>query len=125
MAHDTPPMKAPSLYAALLLFPLFNGGYWRGVARFGSGFGIVYLEAMAHHKPCLAARVGGAPEVVLNEETGLVVSPTWEAVRDGLARLTDPALRKRLGEAGYRRLWSRYTYPEFARYSHQMFARLT
>ena len=89
------------------------------------GFGIVYLEAMAHHKPCLAARVGGAPEVVLNEETGLVVSPTWEAVREGLARLTDPALRKRLGQAGYRRLGSRFTYPEFARHAHQMFGRLT
>ncbi|MCK6517240.1 DUF1189 family protein [Myxococcota bacterium] len=46
MAHDTPPMKAPSLYAALLLFPLLNGGYWRGVARWGSGFGIVYLHVM-------------------------------------------------------------------------------
>ena len=30
----------------------------------GEGFGLVYLEAMAHGKPCLAARAGGAPEVV-------------------------------------------------------------
>ena len=28
------------------------------------GFGIAYLEAMAHGRPCLAARAGGAPEVV-------------------------------------------------------------
>jgi glycosyltransferase involved in cell wall biosynthesis len=28
------------------------------------GFGVAYLEAMAHGKPCLAARAGGAPEVV-------------------------------------------------------------
>ena len=28
------------------------------------GFGLVYLEAMAHGKPCVAADAGGAPEVV-------------------------------------------------------------
>lgn len=36
------------------------------------GFGLVYLEAMAHGKPCLAARAGGAPEVV-NSEVGALV----------------------------------------------------
>jgi glycosyltransferase involved in cell wall biosynthesis len=33
------------------------------------GFGLVYLEAMSYGKPCLAARAGGAPEVV-NKEVG-------------------------------------------------------
>lgn len=36
------------------------------------GFGLVYLEAMSFGKPCLAARAGGAPEVV-NEEVGALV----------------------------------------------------
>jgi asparagine synthase (glutamine-hydrolysing) len=36
------------------------------------GFGIVYLEAMAHGRPCLAARAGGAPEVI-TEDTGVLV----------------------------------------------------
>lgn len=36
------------------------------------GFGIVYLEAMAHGRPCLAARAGGAPEVV-SPESGVLV----------------------------------------------------
>ena len=36
------------------------------------GFGLVYLEAMAYGKPCLAARAGGAPEVV-NREVGALV----------------------------------------------------
>lgn len=36
------------------------------------GFGLVYLEAMANGRPCLAARSGGAPEVVTGD-TGVLV----------------------------------------------------
>jgi glycosyltransferase involved in cell wall biosynthesis len=35
------------------------------------GFGLVFLEAMAQAPPCLAARAGGAPEVV-TDETGML-----------------------------------------------------
>ena len=36
------------------------------------GFGIVYLEAMAHGKPCIGARAGGTPEVI-DDGCGLLV----------------------------------------------------
>lgn len=36
------------------------------------GFGLVYLEAMAYGKPCIAARAGGAPEVI-NDRVGALV----------------------------------------------------
>jgi glycosyltransferase involved in cell wall biosynthesis len=36
------------------------------------GFGLVYLEAMAYGKPCVAARAGGAPEVI-NDSVGVLV----------------------------------------------------
>jgi glycosyltransferase involved in cell wall biosynthesis len=36
------------------------------------GFGLVYLEAMAHGRPCLGARSGGTPEVI-SAETGVLV----------------------------------------------------
>lgn len=36
------------------------------------GFGLVYLEAMAYGKPCVAARAGGAPEVI-NDAVGVLV----------------------------------------------------
>jgi glycosyltransferase involved in cell wall biosynthesis len=36
------------------------------------GFGLVFLEAMAHGRPCLGARAGGVPEVI-TPETGLLV----------------------------------------------------
>lgn len=36
------------------------------------GFGLVYLEAMAHGRPCLGARSGGTPEVI-TPESGVLV----------------------------------------------------
>lgn len=36
------------------------------------GFGLVYLEAMTHGKPCLGARAGGVPEVIGSEVGTLV-----------------------------------------------------
>jgi glycosyltransferase involved in cell wall biosynthesis len=35
------------------------------------GFGLVFLEAMAHGRPCLGARAGGIPEVI-SPETGVL-----------------------------------------------------
>jgi glycosyltransferase involved in cell wall biosynthesis len=36
------------------------------------GFGLVFLEAMAHGRPCLGARAGGVPEVI-TPDTGVLV----------------------------------------------------
>ena len=36
------------------------------------GFGLVYVEAMAYGRPCVAAQAGGVPEV-LSDDTGLLV----------------------------------------------------
>ena len=39
------------------------------------GFGIVYLEANLYTLPAIAGNVGGAPEAVIHNQTGLVVDP--------------------------------------------------
>jgi glycosyltransferase involved in cell wall biosynthesis len=70
------------------------------------GFGLVLLEAMAAGRPIVASRVATIPEVVVDGETGLLV-PAGDSVAlaDALARLAhDPALARRLGEAGRERL---------------------
>ena len=79
------------------------------------GFGIVFLEAMACRKPVLASRFGGVPEVVVDGETGLLVEPGDRAglVQGLRALLDDPALRRRLGEAGRHRVESRFTKRQF------------
>ena len=40
----------------------------------GEGFGIVFLEAMAHGKPCLGARTGAVPEII-DGTSGVLVDP--------------------------------------------------
>ncbi|MFI2234776.1 glycosyltransferase family 4 protein [Streptomyces chrestomyceticus] len=69
------------------------------------GLGIVYLEASATGLPVVAGDSGGAPDAVLDGETGYVVpggSPTVTAERV-VALLKDPAARRRMGERG--RAW--------------------
>jgi len=88
------------------------------------GFGIVYLEAMARNKPCIAARAGGAPEVVLDGITGLVIEPAVEAVRAALLRLADAELRRLLGTAGRARVAEHFTYEAFRCHAFALFERL-
>jgi glycosyltransferase involved in cell wall biosynthesis len=63
------------------------------------------LEAMAHARPVIGGDVGGIPEMVVGEETGLLVPP--KSPRDLAAAidrlLADPALRDQLGTAARER----------------------
>jgi phosphatidylinositol alpha-1,6-mannosyltransferase len=69
------------------------------------GLGIVYLEASATGLPVVAGDSGGAPDAVLDGETGWVVrgnDPNESADRI-TTLLADPELRRRMGERG--RTW--------------------
>jgi phosphatidylinositol alpha-1,6-mannosyltransferase len=76
----------------------------RGAGLDVEGLGIVYLEASATGVPVVAGRSGGAPESVVDGETGLVVDG-WDvgaiaaAVGDVLA---DPDRAASMGAAGRR-----------------------
>jgi glycogen(starch) synthase len=67
--------------------------------------GIVNLEAMAAGKAVVASRVGGVPDIVLDNETGLLVpGEDVPALASAITRLAaDSALRQTLGDAGRKR----------------------
>lgn len=69
------------------------------------GFGHVLIEAMAAAKPIIATNVGSVHEIVIQDETGLLVPPKdVVAMRQSLKRLLISAQdRARLGEAGLQR----------------------
>ncbi|MFF4208266.1 glycosyltransferase family 4 protein [Streptomyces sp. NPDC001796] len=68
------------------------------------GLGIVYLEASATGLPVVAGDSGGAPDAVLDGETGWVVrGGSEEETADRITTLLgDPELRRRMGERGRR-----------------------
>jgi len=92
-------------------------------------FGIINLEAMACETAVVASRVGGIPEVVVPEETGLLVDlalqpGTFEpsdpaAFSAGLAaainRLAaDPELRRQMGRRGRERVLEHFSWDAIA-----------
>jgi glycosyltransferase involved in cell wall biosynthesis len=79
------------------------------------GFGVVCAEAMAFGRPVVAGDVGGLRDLVVHEETGLLVPPgDVSGLRSALERLlADPAVRRRFGEAGRRRIAERFTWQRF------------
>ena len=76
------------------------------------GFGVVCAEAMAHGRPVVASAVGGLLDLVVHEETGLLVPPRdGGALRAALERLlADRELRKRYGAAGRERMRTHFSW---------------
>ncbi|MCA9973044.1 MAG: glycosyltransferase, partial [Anaerolineales bacterium] len=80
-------------------------------------FGITPVEAMACGTAVIGARVGGIQFSVRDGETGFLVPPKDPAaLADRLAMLLrQPALRRRLGQAGIRRAHAAFTWSHVAR----------
>ena len=73
------------------------------------------LEGMAVGRPVVAARVGAAPEIVVDGETGWLVDTTPEGVAACLeAALRDRERSRRMGAAGRRRVEALFTSPRRA-----------
>ncbi len=75
------------------------------------GMPLAVIEAMMSGLPVVATNVGGVSEAVVDGETGfLVPSGNPGALAVALDRLlTDPVLRRRMGEAGRRRALEQFT----------------
>jgi len=87
-------------------------------------FGIINLEAMACETPVVASAVGGILEVVVDGETGLLVPPANpEALAVALTRLlNDPDTRRRMGQAGRRRVEEQFSWASIAERTERVYA---
>ena len=83
----------------------------------GEGFGIVYLEAMAHGKPVVGPRVGAPAEFIRDGQHGLLVDPaSAREVADALIELLgDPERARRMGEAARRFVTSEFSFESFCK----------
>lgn len=83
------------------------------IAKSGDRDGLpnVLMEALALGLPAISTRVSAIPEIITDNETGLLIEqrdPT--ALTDAIIRLADdPELRHRLGQAGSRRVRSDFS----------------
>ena len=53
------------------------------------GFGLVYLEAAAGGLPSVATAIGGVPDAVIADETGLLVPPSIELIAHAITTLAE------------------------------------
>jgi glycosyltransferase involved in cell wall biosynthesis len=107
----------PDILADSDIFVLAS--YWEGMPG-------AIMEAMASKLPVVATRVGGVPELVVDGETGLLVPPRDPAaLASALAQLIgDGALRRRMGEAGQRRILAHFRLEDKVRELEEVYVRL-
>jgi glycosyltransferase involved in cell wall biosynthesis len=74
------------------------------------GLGVAVIEALAAGLPVVASRVGGIPDLIEDQKTGLLVPPRDPfALAAALCRLLDDPLAARaLGQAGQSRVRARF-----------------
>jgi glycosyltransferase involved in cell wall biosynthesis len=91
------------------------------------GFGVSALEASAMRLPVVASDVHGIPDVVRDGESGLLVAASdARALADAITRLVvDPALRRRLGDAGRALVEREYRWKDNAALMERLYDRAT
>jgi glycosyltransferase involved in cell wall biosynthesis len=84
-------------------------------------FGLVYVEAALAEKPVIACNAGGAPEIIMQGETGLLVPPpaaekptNVAALAEAILKLIDNRDRARdMGCRGRELALERFTWPRY------------
>ena len=86
------------------------------------GLGSAILLAMVHRVPVVASRVGGIPEIVEHEQTGLLVNNDAVEIAGALKRFRqDPDLAQACTERAYQQILERFTVDIMVRRSERVY----
>ena len=112
-----PPERIPELIHATDL--VVHASLWEGLAR-------VLPQSMLSGKPVVSFAIDGAPEVVIPDETGLLVpSGSVDGLVDSVTQLVgDKPLRERMGAEGLRRSIGTFRYQDMARRVREVYQRV-
>jgi len=107
----------PGFVPAEALGDLYRGASIFAMPSRGEGFGLVYLEAMAHGLPCIGSIHDAAREIIEDDVTGYLVDQAdARAIAARIVHLlSDRAARDRMGAAGRRRVDAHFAYSAFSR----------
>ncbi len=96
------------------------------IPSLAEGFSLAALEAMASRKPLIASNVGGLPEVVQHEQTGLLVPMRdFEALAQAILRLyEDLDLRAKIAKGGYDLAVNHYSWQLIAKQTADFYERV-
>ena len=88
-------------------------------------FGLVFLEAMRWGTPVIGTTAGGIPEIVEDGESGVLVPPSQpcQLARAIVGLLRNEDRRRRLGDAGRRRVETIFTVDRMAQRAAELYAR--
>lgn len=107
---DFPGLVAPERVAALM-----NQSRMVLMPSRREGLPVAALETACAARPIIASRVGGLPELVVHNETGLLFEKedVGELARSVVRLLTQPALAARLGLAARKRVESHFSWRKY------------
>ncbi len=112
-----PPQRIPALIGAMDV--VVHTSLREGLAR-------VLPQALIAGKPVVSYDVDGAREVVVTDETGILLPPqSVDALSGAIVRLAgDPSLRERLGRTGRERFTERFRHEHMSRQLRTLYERV-
>jgi glycosyltransferase involved in cell wall biosynthesis len=95
-------------------------------------FGLVYVEAALAEKPVIACNAGGAPEIIMHGETGLLVPPPAADKPTNVAALAEAILKlldnrdraSDMGRRGRELALERFTWPRYLEQLNSLYERI-
>ncbi|MCD6385083.1 glycosyltransferase [Candidatus Sumerlaeota bacterium] len=96
------------------------------LASYWEGCPTSVMEAMSACVPVIAANVGGVPEIITHNKTGILIPPKRpDAIAEAIYRLyTDSALRDRLAKAGRQHIEQHFSLDNMVRKIESIFEQL-